>query len=170
MKEFRVIFIDIYHPYLGSSMYDKEFDNLKEALDYAYNIFKDNFVEESMDTDGWDETIEKSAKKVYKEGDAEFYGCKVYVEMRSYLMDIKEIGMLRREIVLGSLCLDDYKNRFGIDEKIVAGVFGMYEEYLRDNKMKDNMNSLEEWFKTIDDESLPYYYPMDHHDIKRYGL
>lgn len=167
MKEFRVIFIDTDYPELESE-YDKEFDDLKEALDYAYNIFKDNFVEERMDTDGWDEAIEESAKEVYEEGDAEFCGCKVYVEMKSYLM--KDIEMLREEIVLGSLFLDDYKNHFGINEKIVAGIFDLYEEYLRDNKMKDNMNSLEEWFKTIDDESLPYYHPMGHHDIKWYGL
>lgn len=74
----------------------------------------------------------------------------------------KQLIELRKQIILGSLFIKDYKNTFGIDENIVCSFFDGYLDFLdeviheqEENqdisfwdavKEYDNSENLTEWF------------------------
>lgn len=77
-----------------------------------------------------------------------------------------DVKKLRKEIVLGSLFLSDYKNSLGIDKNSARGFFDGYLEFLgelmeedgvedcgfwRQIDSYDNEENLEEWFFCFDE-------------------
>lgn len=96
--------------------------------------------------------------------------------MRIQFSDLKkeQLWELRRQIVLNSLFLDDYKNSFGFAPKSVQDFFDGYVDYLEElakedrNKTDyvfllfekyDNADNLIDYFWTKDDYSWVEYYP-----------
>lgn len=67
---------------------------------------------------------------------------------------------LRKEIILGSIFYNDYKNSLNIDEKIVCNFFDGYLDYLTDTYMDDYMNmDYYDFLKKYDNiDTLLYYF------------
>lgn len=61
-----------------------------------------------------------------------------------------QLKRLRSDIVLNSLFLSDYKNRYGIDERAVYDFFGGYVSYLEEIMREDPL---------YDDSEFNYYLP-----------
>lgn len=171
MKKYKVLFrsnndMDIIMGENQSSSYDKEFDDLREALNYAYKYFHHYYLEENMDLYGWDEVVAKETKTIFSKGYAEFGDFEVKVEQLHYLTSDQDIVELRKQISLGSIYYSDYKNQFGVDEHTVCDLFEGYESYLSNLSeeglnVEDNRDNLLSWFQEIDPEALPYYGNVD---------
>lgn len=74
----------------------------------------------------------------------------------------EELWELRRQIVLGSVFVRDYRNSFGVPEDMCCAFFDGYLSFLQDegengNEAEENDESLFEWFCcfVVDDCPLP---------------
>ena len=87
----------------------------------------------------------------------------------------EELVKLRKEITLCSLYLKDYRNSFGFDPERMQRFFEGYAEYLEELmeigdypcvdarffsylKDFDNIETLQEYYNEMDDETLAYYF------------
>ena len=78
----------------------------------------------------------------------------------------EKLWKLRKEIVLGSLFYNDYKNSFDIPEKACFNFFDSFMEYCWDIESEEE-NGLTEWEDVINkydnkDELWNYFYGMEY--------
>lgn len=57
------------------------------------------------------------------------------------------LSQLRDEVTLGSLFIDDYRNRFGIDPNFLFNFFEAYEIWLDEDFLDDSDEALNEWYE-----------------------
>ena len=84
----------------------------------------------------------------------------------------EQLHQLRREIILGSLYISDYRNSFGIDPNTVCDFFDSFLSYLNSEMERDvpnyndaqffdllpaydNAEELWEWYSSYEEDPLP---------------
>lgn len=78
----------------------------------------------------------------------------------------EKLWKLRREILLGSLCYDDYENSFGIPIRVCFNFFDGFIEwcFIVESEYENGLNKFEDIYNKYDnaDELWDYFYGLEY--------
>lgn len=69
------------------------------------------------------------------------------VGMNKVTLSLIFLPKLRKEVRVGSLYIDDYRNSFGIDPHYLCDFFEAYEIWLEEDSRQDSDEALKEWYE-----------------------